>query len=58
MISIDGPSDGLKIKYNREKSTSLVMDQSFIVSSTVNTRIKEYASFMFKTFEGANQRGM
>ena len=32
-------------------------DQSFVQATTVNTRIKEYAAAMFKSFDGAVVRG-
>ena len=52
------PSEDLFLRAGRKSSTStVIMDQSFVISTTVNTRVKEYASFMFKTFDGANSRG-
>ena len=41
----------------KPSGSRVIMDQSFVISTTVNSRVKEYASFMFKTFEGANSRG-
>jgi len=50
--------DNSKLTAGRRPSGSrVIMDQSFVISTTVNSRVKEYASFMFKTFEGANSRG-
>jgi len=53
-----GGQDPLKITAVRKSSASLAnADQSFVLSTTVNTRVKEYASFMFKNIDGANSRG-
>jgi len=37
--------------------STVLMDQSNVQATTINNRVKEYASFMFRTFEGASQRG-
>jgi len=37
--------------------STVIMDQSYVQATTINTRVKEYASFMFRNFEGANARG-
>jgi len=56
--TIMGGQDQLRITAVRKSSASLAnADQSFVLSTTVNTRVKEYASFMFKTIDGANTRG-
>jgi len=48
----------MTLAIGRKSSTStVILDQSFVNATTVNTRVKEYASFMFRTFEGANSRG-
>ena len=53
-----GGQDPLKITAVRKSSASLAnADQSFVLSTTVNTRVKEYASFMFKNIDGDNSRG-
>jgi len=37
--------------------STVIMDQSYVQATTINTRVKEYASFMFRNFEGASARG-
>jgi Ca2+-binding EF-hand superfamily protein/tRNA A-37 threonylcarbamoyl transferase component Bud32 len=32
-------------------------EESLLLATSVNNRVKEYASFLFKTYEGANARG-
>jgi len=36
-------------------SSSVIIDQSFVQASTVNSRVKEYASFMFKNFDSQSR---
>lgn len=41
--------------YNR--MSTIMMDQSYMISTTFNVRVKEYASIMFKGCEGAQRTG-